>query len=81
MSVMFEVYYKAPIDSAREDTIKRAVAAFRGKLNFREEPSGDASQAICLTFEFDDQQLANQAAARLRSMHEHVEGPGYYGPE
>ena len=80
MSVMFEVYYTAPADMAREAAILQEVSRLGGRLNFREEPSaGDVSQAVVLTYEFEDRQAAERAASVLRSVGEHVEGPCDYG--
>jgi hypothetical protein len=81
MSVMFEVLYDAPPDKAREERITREVELFSGRLTFREEPSGDSSCAVCLTYEFSDRKSAEQAAAFIRFRGEHVEGPGDYGTD
>jgi hypothetical protein len=39
MSWMFEVYYKSPVDLAREETISRAVSSHGGELTLRELPN------------------------------------------
>jgi hypothetical protein len=79
MSVMFEVLYKAPSDAAREATISQSAGRFGGRLTYREEPEALDRGPICLTFEFPGYEQADQAAAQLRSVGEHVEGPMAYG--
>jgi hypothetical protein len=82
MSVMFEVYYKAPPDEVRESRITEEVSRHGGMLTYREEPViGDPSSAVCLTFEFQELASAEQASNRLRQMGEHVEEiqPDYPG--
>lgn len=74
MSSMFEVYYKEPPDENREGTLVREVARFGGSMTGRETPvTGDPSRAIVLTFEFPELVAAENAAAHLRLMGEHVE--------
>jgi hypothetical protein len=74
MSVMFEVYYREPVDAIREKRISQEVTPFGGQLTFHEEPkTGDILRIICLTYEFLDLKKAEQAADRLREMGEHVE--------
>jgi len=83
MSFMFEVLYKSPLDMRRELAISESVGRFGGSLTCREEPD-DVDLAvgpICLTFEFADRQVAQEAASCLRSQGEHVEGPVDYGSE
>ncbi len=79
MSYMFEVLYKSPSDARREATISEYVAPFGGNLTCREEPDVIGIGPVCLTYEFDDLGVAEQAASRLRSRGEHVEGPVDYG--
>jgi len=80
MSVMFEVMYRAPVDSERENRLTERMVKRGGKLDFREETeiSGMCSQ-VCLTYEFDHWKEAESAAAALRGQGEHVEGPCEYG--
>ena len=80
MSVMFEVYYKPPMNLAKESTLTKRVAALGGRFDFREEPDEQGPGGVCLTYEFDDWQSATKAADLLRRLGEHVEGPVDYGP-
>lgn len=80
MSFMFEVYYKPPTDAGKETNLLQQVSALGGRLDFREEPDEREGGGICLTFEFDDWEAAETAAAKLREQGEHIEGPGDYGP-
>ncbi|MBX9580859.1 MAG: hypothetical protein K2X87_11175 [Gemmataceae bacterium] len=77
MSFMFEVLYRSPPDPAREAGISDHVGRLGGRLTCREEPDGDGP--VCLTYEFADRVVAEEAAGLLRSRGEHVEGPGDYG--
>ncbi len=79
MSYMFEVLYKSPSDPRREAAISERISQLGGRFTYREEPDVVGVGAVCLTFEFSDLQLAQQAAACLRSQGEHVEGPVDYG--
>jgi hypothetical protein len=79
MSFMFEVLYKSPSDTRREAVISESVGQFGGSLTSREEPDVAGVGPVCLTFEFDDPRVAEQAASCLRSLGEHVEGPVDYG--
>ena len=79
MSVMFEVLYKSPPDPRREAAIADHVGRFGGRLTHREEPAVAQAGAVCLTYEFDEVREAEEAATRLRSQGEHVEGPTDYG--
>ena len=45
-------------------------------MDYRE----DAFGGVCLTYEFDDFELAAKAADTLRQLGEQVEGPVDYGP-
>jgi hypothetical protein len=78
MSVMFEVLYKSPPDSRREAAISERVRSFGGRLTYREEPEKIQEGPVCLTYEFDGFQEADEAATQLRSQGEHVEGPSTY---
>jgi hypothetical protein len=79
MSFMLEVYYRAPADKAREKRISSESARFHGELTFREDPSAnDVSQAVCLTYEFLERDMAEKAAVAIRQIGEHVEGPTDY---
>jgi hypothetical protein len=74
MSFLFELYYSAPEDRAREVRAIADVETFRGRLDFRE-----VGKSIILTFEFDEIENAETAANLLRSRNEHIEGPSSYG--
>jgi hypothetical protein len=76
MSYMFEVYYKAPTNAAKEEAVTTRVAALGGRLDYREDATEHTG--ICLTYEFDDRNKAMEAAEVLRQLGEHVEGPMDY---
>ena len=78
MSFMFEVLYKSPSDSRREAAISERVGNLGGRLTYREEPNVEGGP-VCLTYEFAGLPEAQEAASRLRSQGEHVEGPMNYG--
>ncbi len=80
MSVMFEVYYAAPVNPEREAVLNRLVAEYGGQLDFREEPKPPGPDSVCLTYEFGDWSTAEAAALAMRERGEHVEGPTDYGP-
>jgi len=80
MSFMFEVYYKPPVDEAREEALQQQVTKFGGQLDFREVPEPHENMGICLTYEFSELAQAEEAAEFLRHRGEHVEGPVAYGP-
>jgi hypothetical protein len=75
---MFEVLYKPPSDPRREAVISDRVGKFGGRLSYREEPELVGVGPVCLTFEFNDFDVAQEAATWLRSEGEHVEGPMDY---
>ncbi len=81
MSFMLEVLSKSSLDMRREAMIAESVSRFGGHLSCREEPDDVdfAAGPICLTFEFANRQVAQEAASCLRSQGEHVEGPVDYG--
>ncbi len=79
MSFMLEVLYKSPSDERREATIGESIGQFGGNLTCREEPDVVGVGPICLTYEFQDLRVAEQAASCLRVQGEHVEGPVDYG--
>ncbi len=79
MSYMFEVLYKSPSDPRREAAIAESVSQFGGDLTCREEPDVIGVGPVCLTYEFRNLHVAEQAASCLRSRGEHVEGPVNYG--
>ena len=62
MSYMFEVYYRAPVDSKREAMLEKEIAKFGGSLTHREHPTGTEALSCCLTFEFDKIEQAESAA-------------------
>jgi hypothetical protein len=76
MSYMFEVYYKPPANPAKESALTSRVVSLGGRLDFREDATGQTG--VCLTFEFDDRDMAMNAAEMLRQLGEHVEGPMDY---
>jgi hypothetical protein len=71
---MIEVYYQAPTDVRREETIAKQVAARGGKLTCREEDG----PRITLTIEFEGRSEAEAAARDLAATGVHVEGPSDY---
>jgi hypothetical protein len=79
MSVMFEVMYKSPSDPRREAVISERVGQCGGRLTYREEPDPIGTGPVCLTYEFNAFQEAEEAASHLRSLGEHIEGPMEYG--
>jgi hypothetical protein len=79
MTYMFEVYYAAPVDLEKEEEITCLVKRLGGSLDYREASEGANSNAVCLTYEFDELQSAREAAESLRERGDHVEGPVSYG--
>ena len=79
MSYVFEVLYKAPSDPRREAAILDSIGEYGGHLTCREEPDVAGAGPVCLTYEFEEIQVAERAATCLRSRGEHVEGPVDYG--
>ena len=79
MSFMFEVLYKPPSDPSREAVLAERIGEFGGRLSYREEPEVVGVAPVCLTYEFNDFEVAQKAATALRSQGEHVEGPMDYG--
>jgi hypothetical protein len=79
MSYMFEVLYRPPSDSLREADISEFIGQSGGNLTCREEPDVMGAGPVCLTYEFHDPRVAEEAASHLRSRGEHVEGPVTYG--
>ena len=78
----FDVYYAAPVDEAREQRILGVVGSHSGRLDFRELPDPGrsvVSNAVCLTYEFDDFDTAVRAEAAVRAIGEHAEGVYEYG--
>lgn len=80
MSFMFELYYSPPADPGKETQVTERVCALGGRFDYREEAGAEGRSGICLTYEFDTWEQAEQAAAALRRQGEHVEGPVDYGP-
>ena len=76
MSWALDLYYKPPVNRAKEESLAQSVGTLGGRFDFREEPD---KAGICLTYEFDDVAKARQAATMLRQQGEHVEGPYDYG--
>ena len=79
MTWMFELYYLARTDPAREVRIPCAAGAHGGRLDHREAPETTGSHSVCLTYEFDTLSDAEAAAQQLRSFGEYIEGPYQYG--
>src|SRR5579862_6846051 len=67
MSFMFEVSYKSPLDTKREAVIAERIGRFGGRLTYREEPDSVGAGPVCLTYEFNDIQVAQEAASCLRA--------------
>lgn len=76
MTYMFEVYYRPPMDLAKEADLANCVAEFGGRLDYREDETENTG--IILTYEFDDRDQATKAADLLRQRGEHVLGPMDY---
>jgi hypothetical protein len=76
---MFEVYYRTPADPQLEATLTARVTSLGGRLSYREAPEESGKGGVCLTYEFEDRDRAEEAAAVLREQGEHVEGPVDYG--
>jgi hypothetical protein len=79
MSFMFEVYYRPPTNPTKEQALTTRVASLGGRLDYREDAGESGLSGVCLTYEFDDFEMARTAAERLRQLGEHVEGPVDYG--
>ena len=77
MSHMFELYYRAPADAAREAALTTQIERLGGSLTYRESPERPG-QPVVLTYEFPDLERAEIAAGALRDRGEHVEGPVCY---
>ena len=58
MSFMFEVLYKPPGNPLKESAVTNRVKAFGGRLDYREEAAEKGLGGICLTYEFDDFDMA-----------------------
>ncbi len=76
MSYIFEVYYKPPTDVSKETALTSRVVSLGGRLDYREDATDQTG--VCLTYEFDSREKADQAAEMLRQLGEHVEGPMDY---
>ncbi len=59
--------------------VAQQVVKLGGRFDYREEPPERGRGGICLTFEFDDLDAAQRAAAKLREQGEYIEGPAEYG--
>ena len=79
MSIMFDVYYKAPRDLERGEKITGSRVHRGGKLSFREPPPESENGSIVLTHEFGEFETAKATASLLRQQGEQVEGPVDYG--
>ncbi len=78
MSFMIEVYVKPSANAGSESALTREVAAVGGHLDYREEEG--ETRGVCLTYEFETYEAAEQAAKKIREQGRHVEGPQDYGP-
>ena len=78
MSYAFDVYYRRPQDNEREANIITQVTCRGGRLDYR-ETTGQDDGTVCLTFEFEAESSAEEAATALRECGEHVEGVYGYG--
>ncbi|MBI2803469.1 MAG: hypothetical protein HYX68_00615 [Planctomycetes bacterium] len=76
MAYMFEIYYQRPADPSKETALTTRVAAFGGRLDYREDETDHTG--IILTYEFDDRANAMKAADLLHQVGEHVVGPMDY---
>jgi len=81
MTYMFELYYAPPADPRKEADLTSRVLKLGGRLDCREDPDVTGPQSVCLTYEFDDLNMAEAAAETLRQDGEHVEGPVEYAAE
>jgi hypothetical protein len=80
MSWMFEVYYKAPVDTQLEARIRAAILPWEGAVTCHETPGpGEPRQVVVVTCESPTEEQADQAAEALRHAGYHVEGPYDYG--
>jgi hypothetical protein len=80
MSFIFEVYCPRPLDPQREAALTQSVLRLGGKLTYRDTPLEREPATVCLTYEFENLDLAETAADKLRQQGAHVEGPTDYGP-
>ncbi len=79
MSYAFDLLYKPPRDQTREHNILESVQSHRGSLDYIEEIIiENTASSICITYEFDDLNDAEQCATELRKSGEHIEGPYDY---
>lgn len=74
---MIDVLYKSPTDTVREAAFTDQAVRYGGQLTFREDSPG--AGPVCLTYEFPDVTAAQNAAASLRQLGAHIEGPANYG--
>lgn len=77
MSYMFEVYYKGPVDAAREARLTEHVSRFGGALTCHEPAGADAP--VVLTYEFEERAAVLEAAKAIADLGEHVENVCDYG--
>ena len=77
MTFMFEVYCGPDTDAERQQWMTEEVAKFGGWFDCREEPT-EYVRGVVLTYEFNDEESASNAANYLRTQGYHVEGPGTY---
>ena len=81
MTYMFEVYYRPPADPQKEAALLERVVGFGGRFDYREEPENSGNFPwVVLTYEFDELERAEVAAAYLRRSGERLDGPQDYGP-
>ena len=78
MTHAIEIYLPQATSADRVKQITELVESSGGRLDFRES-TGLNHEATCLTFEFDTLPEAEVAAAAIRDLGEHTEGPFAYG--
>ena len=80
MSSIIEIYYRLPVDHAKEMRIAELAGPHGGRLDFREEvETPKVCSYVCLTYEYYLFAEALAAAESLRACGFHVEGPSEYG--
>ena len=77
MSFMFEIFYNLHRCGEGKQLVTREVTAAGGQKLITEKSQQGAPGG--LTFEFDEMDCAQRAAAKLREQGEYIEGPVDYG--
>ena len=79
MSWAIEILGKVLLHSDREPAIVAKAMELGGTYAYREDRGGDSfGRLVTLTFEFEEEAAAQQAAEAIRAMGEQVEGPMPY---